>query len=566
MRPDLADDLTLFGTGVSLGPFLVALLSGLLLAYCFQWLLTNLSVAIGASALRGVTDPGKRAVARRKSEEKERARLREGKPKEFDRDEGGWDDTAIKVESGIGAWAMITSSIALFLACWLAVELIRLQGNIEAVILGLVIWSAFLGSMMYIESAAASSLLGLVTRAVKGGVNTALSPLRAAAKGIGEGQERKETVKTAEEVAAVVRRELFPEARAEGESADLGPGLKEKIRGFVNQNVKPKVMDIADVGRQAKSLLTDPELVEMAKRGELQDLDRRRFAEMVAGRTDLSKEQIEKLTDSLHGAWDRFLGESGAPAPEPTTADYAPGTALATAGSGPTSSSVQGGILAKYKGFKEFLRNTGREELSPERLEQEVKTLVIDPRLGISQLREHLKQLDRESLVQALGQRKDMTPEEASRIADQIELARGRALSAKEQAEHRAQEARDRALSKVRDYVYSLNRPELDYEGFEGDFKKLFDDPKAGYEDLKARLQGLDRETVIAVLSSRENVSRADAEKMVAHGESVLQKAETAKAKVIEAKDQAAAGIEKVADRILEAKETVLERARQVEE
>ncbi|HLP30762.1 MAG TPA: hypothetical protein VK150_05335, partial [Geothrix sp.] len=484
MRPDLADDLTLFGTGVSLGPFLVALLSGLLLAYCFQWLLTNLSVAIGASALQGITDPGKRAAARRKAEDKERERLREGKPKEFEKDEGGWDDTAIKVESGLGAWAMITSSIALFLACWLAVELIRLQGNFEAVILGLVIWSAFLGSMMYIESAAASSLLGLVTRAVKGGVNTALSPLKAAAKGIGEGQERKETVKTAEEVAAVVRRELFPETRAEGESADLGPGLKEKIRDFVSQNVKPKVMDIADVGRQAKSLLTDPELVEMAKRGELQTLDRQRFAEMVAGRTDLSKEQIEKLTDSLHGAWDRFLGESGAPALEPATADYTPGTALATAGSGPSSSSAQGGILAKYKGFKEFLRNTGREELSPERLEQEVKTLVIDPRLGISQLREHLKQLDRESLVQALGQRKDMTPEEAGRIADQIELARGRALSAKEQSEHRAQEARDRALSKVRDYVYSLNRPELDYEGFEGDFKKLFDDPKAGYEDL----------------------------------------------------------------------------------
>ena len=30
---------------------------------------------------------------------------------------------------------------------------------------------------------------------------------------------------------------------------------------------------------------------------------------------------------------------------------------------------------------------------------------------------------------------------------------------------------RDRALAKIRDYVYSLNRPELDYEGFEGDFR-----------------------------------------------------------------------------------------------
>ena len=49
----VADGVAFFGTGVSAGQFIVAILSGLLLAYCFQWLLTNLSVAIGASALQG---------------------------------------------------------------------------------------------------------------------------------------------------------------------------------------------------------------------------------------------------------------------------------------------------------------------------------------------------------------------------------------------------------------------------------------------------------------------------------------------------------------------------------
>ena len=197
--------------------------------------------------------------------------------------------------------------------------------------------------------------------------------------------------------------------------------------------------------------------------------------------------------------------------------------------------------------------------MKPERIEQEVKTLVLDPKAGLSQIREHAKELDRESLIQALGNRKDMTPEEANRIADQIDLARSKALSAKEQAEHRAQEVRDRALARIRDHIYAANRPELDYEGFEGDFKTLFHDPKAGFGALKTRLQGLDRESLIALLSAREGASREDAERIVEKGEAI-------KARTGQAADQAKAGVQKTVDRILEAKEEVLARARKVEE
>ena len=53
-------DLAIFDPGISGGQFLIAIITGLVLAYCFQWLLTNLSVALGISALLGVTDSGKR--------------------------------------------------------------------------------------------------------------------------------------------------------------------------------------------------------------------------------------------------------------------------------------------------------------------------------------------------------------------------------------------------------------------------------------------------------------------------------------------------------------------------
>jgi hypothetical protein len=555
-------DVAILDPGFSGGQLLLAIAAGVVLAFCFQWLLTNLTAALGISALQGITDQGRRARRRAKESEKERKKA-QGEASDPERagrayaerisgeEEEGWDHTAVKLESGLGLWALITSCLALFFATWLAVELIRMQNNLQGAILGLVIWGVFMGTMMRLEAAMASSLLGFVAGKAREGVGALLSPARAAVGAIADSRQRaarrEETVQTAEEVAAAVRRELFPEK----EWAPESPAIGEKIRDFVRANVKPKAMDAARLGQEVKALLTDPEIIEMAKRGELMDLDRDRFAGMVAGRTDLDKDQVEKMVDALHGAWSRFLGEHahGRPGERPVAE---PAGAVAAAGKSP-------GVAAKYRQFKEFLRSTGREELRPERLEEEVKTLVLDPQAGITQLKEHFRELDRESLVQALGARKDMTPDEARRIAEQIDLARSKVLSAREQAEHRAGEMRDRILAKIRDHVYAAHRPELDYEGFESDFRLLFDDPKAGYAALKERLQGIDRESVIALLSTQEGIGREKAEKMV-------EKGEQATAKAGEMAEAAKAGIAKAADKIVAAKEAVLERARMIED
>jgi hypothetical protein len=410
--------------------------------------------------------------------------------------------------------------------------------------------------MMRLEAAMASSLLGFVAGRARDGVSALLAPARAAAGAIAESRQRahrrEEAVQTAEEVAAAVRKDLFP---AQDWSPEA-PSMAARIRDFVRDNVKGKAMDVARIGQEIKALLADPEIIAMAKRGELMDLDRRHFAEIVAGRTDLDEAQVEKLVDTLHGAWARFLGEQhpqGRPGERPATEPPS------AAGAGAAGTSLpSAGVSARYRQFKEFLRSTGREELRPDRLEQEVKTLVLDPQAGITQLKEHFRELDRESLVQALAARKDMTTEEANRIAEQIDLARSKVLSAREQGEHRAEEMRDRILAKIRDHVYAAHRPELDFEGFEADFKLLFDDPKAGYAALKERLKGIDRESVIALLSTQDGVDREDAERLVG-------KAELAQAKAGEVADAAKAGIAKAAEKIVAAKEAVLERARMIE-
>jgi len=190
--------------------------------------------------------------------------------------------------------------------------LIRIQSGVQATVLGLVIWSVFMGSMLYLESAAASSFLGFITGAVRNGISTLFAPLKAAAGKISDSRaqsaSREEARETAQEIAATVRREMF----GEEEEAE-GIGIKDKLRGFVDSGLKPKAASAERMATKVKSVLSDPELVEAAKRGELQDLDRSRFAEIVAGRTDLSREQADRLAEALHSTWGRFIMEHAAP-------------------------------------------------------------------------------------------------------------------------------------------------------------------------------------------------------------------------------------------------------------
>jgi gas vesicle protein len=88
----------------------------------------------------------------------------------------------------------------------------------------------------------------------------------------------------------------------------------------------------------------------------------------------------------------------------------------------------------------------------------------------------------------------------------------------------------DRTFAKIRNYLNSLERPELNYDGIKTDLRKLFDDPQAGFDAMRDRLSQFDRNTLVAIVSSREDISEADANRVIDQIErtrnSVLQRAE----------------------------------------
>ncbi len=96
--------------------FFVALLAGVSMAFAFQLLLTNFSVAVGISSWEIDSDS---------NDESE-----------------GLGKTIRKVQSKAGAWALITASIALFIASFLAVKLSLIESTFLGTIIGVVIWSS----------------------------------------------------------------------------------------------------------------------------------------------------------------------------------------------------------------------------------------------------------------------------------------------------------------------------------------------------------------------------------------------------------------------------------------
>ena len=165
--------------------------------------------------------------------------------------------------------------------------------------------------------------------------------------------------------------------------------------------------------------------------------------------------------------------------------------------------------------LEDYLRNTDKQELNPDGIKRDFSLLLQDPRLGIEHLGDRLKHVDRDTMIALLSQREDISRAEAEQIVDRILSVRDRFTHQLDVIKAKMQSVIDGILGKVRDYLNGLERPELNYDGIKSDVQKLFDDPNAGFDALRDRLSHFDRDTLVAVLSSRDDISQADANRII---------------------------------------------------
>lgn len=273
------------------------------------------------------------------------------------------------------------------------------------------------------------------------------------------------------------------------------------------RNTNLAELDPEGIKRDLETSLDDPKAGALALRDRLSQVDRETLVQLVSQGGDLSQEQVNQIIDRVEDAIRDILKAPRRLAKRTTQR-----------------------ILDFEANLEDYLQNTNKEELNPEGIKRDLQLLLSSPRAGIENLSDRASKFDRSTIVALLSQREDISQEEANQIVDRIESVRNSIVEQFQQIQQKVQSILDGTFAKIRSYLNSLDRPELNYEGIKQDFAKVFDDPEAGFEALRDRLTQFDRNTLVAVLSSREDISQADANRIIDQIEAarngVLQRAE----------------------------------------
>ncbi|MFM6037711.1 MAG: YrzE family protein [Sphaerospermopsis kisseleviana] len=515
------------------GPrFFVALISGVILAFAFQLVLTNLSIAAGISYL--------------------------GHPSESQEIES-FGGTIRKIGTRLGIWTLVTVTIALFIACFLAVKLslLILDPGLGA-ILGLVIWGAYFLLLMWVSSTTVGSLIGSV-------VNTATASFQAimgtATAALGARSVNQQVVATAEAAASAVRRELG--------SAIPPASIRQNVEHYI-EKLRPPELDISQIRDEFKSLLNEPQFKAIATSPDLGKIDRQQFVDLVNSRTDLSKREVNRIADALQNVWEQVVSQQ-----KPTKESLGElVNYLKSLPSGQTKTDELNAkldqLIAEIHSTKETEQkpgmmqqaisaltgvvlgradlsdldvekiwrslNTAREkvieqvteqpynpiradidnyllnsypwQLSQERIAQEFRDVIYDPAADPGVIRRELEQITRQDFIKILQAKGLLAQAQIYQIADQLVMVRDEVLVIVTAQEER--EIVQDLQRRVESYLLVTPKADLTSAGIENNFKPLLADPEADYQTLSRRLAQVEREEMAEILLARNDIQERD--------------------------------------------------------
>jgi hypothetical protein len=546
----------------------VGLLAGMMMAFAFQLLLTNLSVAL-------VATPGDATI-------------------DIDSDDDdSLMDTVRGIETKVGVGVLVTATIALFAASYLAVKFSLVNDAFIGALVGVTIWATYFTVLVWLGSNAVGSLLGSIVSTATSGIQGLMGATTGA---IGASVAKNQAVSTAEEITAAVRREL---------TSGFDPGSIQKTLQSSLSGLKLPDLDLDKIGSQFEKIIKDSDLKDLTNSDLLKNIDRQTFVDLVGSRTDLSKQDITKIADKLESTWKQLTSKGGktdiptqlldllkSVNPEDLNPDELTGklqaivkgtnlgdgnggslanqalqvglsalvskvvqnanlsdldvekvatqvnkvkTAVLGASGGnssvqpPTPTEESKPFSVIQADLQDYLLSSPAWKLSQANVKQEFKDVVYDPQADPAAIRQQLEPIDRNYFIQTLSMRDDLQPDSIENLATYFDEARSEVLDSTRvpdatsvpalDLQGQAQELR----GKVAAYLRDTNKEELNPDGIERDLKVLFDDPKAGIDALKDRLSQFDRDTLVQLLNQRQDLDEDQINKILDRAESVRQ-------------------------------------------
>ena len=492
--------------------FFICLVAGVLLAFGFQLLLTAFSVAGGITAVGNLRKKGHSHSSSSSNHD--------------DHDNDGMN-VGQKVSTGLGAWTLITTSVALFFASLLSVKLGLIGANFIGATLGLVIWATFFMVVTYLEINMVSTLIGGLASTVKNSLSSASSVFAKSEESVSK------------DVARTRAKEEAKQMRKQFEKMFSSHDVDKKVEDYVKK-LEPQHVDVKNIKKQLKDLLTDLQVKEKAEFDYPDSVKKMVLEE--ADKSNLSKEDKQAVKDHVNSIKD--IAQSDASPQEKAKAgieDLTPADRQQ---------------IEKYQDeIKKALKNTDSKELQPEQLEADLKRILNDPKDATHIAKAKASAMDRDTLVKLLASQ-DMTEEQANKRVSQAEKVLDKVSSffsnGQEKAKDTAGNAKGNLQHKKEDIlaqvkgIFSGKNASIDLEQIYSDVTNIFQESAAG-PDLKYKLEHYDRAQLTVLITNKTSLSREEAEpiadKIVTARDTVIQKADEVEMKVnqkmAEAKDKA---------------------------
>lgn len=459
--------------------FAVGVISAVIVAYGVQFLLSTLSLAAGLSLTPNIKEKAAKAKAQ--------SLVKGDKAHTIHADDDDEDDSLsmMTVTSAVGAWALITSSIALFVGSYFGVLIIPIPVE-YAVVAGLVIWALFFLSMVVLEYKMVSTVVG-------GLIHSAVSGLRGTADMI-SGALVPSKSKSIEKQARQSIRAIYDEV----DTIIRKDNIDKKLGDYIEKLV-PSVPTMKDIDKELHRIIESIEVEHKVKvdRGDVVEVLDLHFKD----HPKLNSESLGKLKAAANTLKQKVDDADGQENKVAAVVDH-----LA-----PVSDEKAAELRQK---FSQLLESTSNPELSSDKFKQDIVKLFDDPKSGADSLKSRLALFDKSTIKELVNQNTQLDAEKSDRLveflAGYINRMSGAVDAKKAQAEG-GFDVKGIVTQKLRDYLDGLDRPELNYFSLKRDAQLIMEEPGSAPEVIRERLQSMDKDSLVALLSSNSHISEEQA-------------------------------------------------------
>jgi ElaB/YqjD/DUF883 family membrane-anchored ribosome-binding protein len=518
-------------------PIFATLLTGLLIAFAVQLLLTSFGIAAGVTAIGYLPEP--------KSDEA---------TSDPSKSRGG------VVRFAIGAGTLLTVNGVLFVACFLAVKLSLSGGIIIGAILGVVIWAAYFLIWVWVSSQAVGSLLGAIFGTLASGLQGLMATVMEAVSGRKSQSitdALRQQIATQESALKALQQEIS--ATDDSTQTTTLQTLQKYLQTLPSPQLDLQMIrnEVADVIRQSD--------LETVAAGMPVEFDRQSLSTLITNLSrvtrgdhpDLSKRDVHQLLDQLESVWREQSSQASPQSqlldllrsanPEVLTEQLTAWLSKQTGADQSASIDFQAldlkqlaktvlrrvdlsdwdvskilGQLQSLVGessapvnliqadVEDYLLNAYPWQLTRKTVQQEFKDVIYDPEGDPAEILNRLAPLNPEYLTKVLQKRDDLKPAQLSKVVDRLESVRQEVLTEVQVNEDESNQKiyieANTLWNQFETYTSDISE-KLTAKNIQRQVKQFIKECQSDLADLKQVLPAFDRTAIEQRLIDRQDLS-----------------------------------------------------------